>query len=101
MSKTWWKFLTVLSTPSKIKAAEFCLSVRPDDLFWGVAFDIWNKKQLRTVNDMRYAFNHIDFKTLGVNFDEIKAIEFGNGTKEVVIFADRTVCGVTVWLKRP
>ena len=28
----------------------------------GVAFDIWNKKQLRTVNDMRYAFNHIDFK---------------------------------------
>lgn len=57
-------------------------------VFGGVAFDIWNKKQLRTVNDMRYAFNHIDFKTLGVNFDEIKAIEFGNGNKEVVIFSD-------------
>ena len=77
-----WEFLTqvVGLDPNRLYP-----SIYQDD---DEAFDIWNKKQLRTVNDMRYAFNHIDFKTLGVNFDEIKAIEFGNGTKEVVIFAD-------------
>ena len=77
-----WEFLTqvVGLDPNRLYP-----SIYQDD---DEAFDIWNKKQLRTVNDMRYAFNHIDFKTLGVNFDEIKAVEFGNGNKEVVIFAD-------------
>lgn len=54
----------------------------------GVAFDVWNKKMLKSVDDMRYAFNHVDLKSFGVNMAEIKPIEIGTGTKEVTFFVD-------------
>lgn len=54
----------------------------------GLAFDIWAKKQLKNVNDMRHSFTHIDLKTMGVTPDAIGAVTLGKGSKEVVIFVD-------------
>lgn len=54
----------------------------------GMAFDIWNRKPLRTVGDMRYAFNHLDLKGLGVQYEDLKPITIGEGAKEVVFFID-------------
>lgn len=58
----------------------------------GIAFDIWNKKQLKSVSDMRQSFSHINLSAMGVNPDELGAITLGEGPKEVVLFVDPN-CG--------
>lgn len=54
----------------------------------GVVFDIWSKKPLSNVKEMRYSFSHIDLKTLGVKPEELKVIYIGSGVKEVSFFVD-------------
>lgn len=58
----------------------------------GLAFDIWNKKQLKSVNDMRQSFTHIDLRSMGVDVNELKPIDIGTGFKDVILFVDPN-CG--------
>ncbi|ECU8224391.1 MULTISPECIES: DsbC family protein [Enterobacterales] len=60
----------------------------------GQIYDLWSKKPLNTMSQMRDAAERIHFKSMGMDVDTLNTISVGRGDKEVVVFVDPlcTVC---------
>lgn len=53
----------------------------------GPILDMWNSKEIRTIEDTEEVVNHIDLKKLGINPSKLPSLTIGKGKKEEVIFA--------------
>ncbi|WP_160188512.1 DsbC family protein [Escherichia coli] len=60
----------------------------------GQIYDLWSKKPLNTMSQMRDAAERIHFKSMGMDVDTLNTISVGRGDKEDVVFVDPlcTVC---------
>lgn len=56
--------------------------------FVGKMFDIWNRKELSTIEEIAQAVNHIDLKRMGFKLDKVNHVSLGSGAKHVTIFVD-------------
>lgn len=56
--------------------------------FIGKMVDVWNRKELSTIEDIADAVSHIDLTRVGFKLDKVNHISVGNGTKQVVAFVD-------------
>lgn len=56
--------------------------------FVGRMVDIWNRKELSTIEDIADAVSHIDLKRMGFKIEEVNHISVGSGEKQVVAFVD-------------
>ena len=59
--------------------------------FKGQMYDVWEKKSLKTMDDISYSATHISLKKLGVNVDSLNTITLNKSQstgKDVVIFID-------------
>lgn len=57
-------------------------------LIQGIATDIWSKKKLTTIDDIKYAESHIDINAIGLDVDKLNTITFGNGKSTVIAYVD-------------
>lgn len=57
----------------------------------GKVVDVFERKELKTLDDVAAA-RKVNFKRMGLNFNELTTVSVGSGPKEVVIFAD-PYCG--------
>lgn len=62
-------------------------------VFSGQIYDLWNRKPLNTMTQMRDAAERIHFKSMGMDVDTLNTVSMGNGNKEVVVFVD-PLCAV-------
>ncbi|WP_099360019.1 DsbC family protein [Aeromonas dhakensis] len=60
----------------------------------GQIYDLWNKKPLNTMSQMRDVAERLHFKNMGMDVDTLNTISMGQGGKEVIVFVDPrcTVC---------
>ncbi|EHC3548719.1 DsbC family protein, partial [Salmonella enterica subsp. enterica serovar Heidelberg] len=60
----------------------------------GQIYDLWSKKPLNTMSQMRDVAERLHFKSMGMDVDTLNTISMGRGGKEVVVFVDPrcTVC---------
>ena len=56
--------------------------------FIGKMVDVWNRKELSTIEDIADAVSHIDLKRVGFKLDQVNHISVGSGAKQVVAFVD-------------
>ncbi|MBS9424205.1 DsbC family protein [Photorhabdus caribbeanensis] len=54
----------------------------------GQIYDLWNKKPLNTMSQMRDVAERIHFKSMGMDVDTLNTVSMGHGSKEVVVFVD-------------
>lgn len=54
----------------------------------GKLIDVWSKKPLKTVSEMRYAFGRVNLDGIGINTADLQPILLGTGAKRVRIFVD-------------
>lgn len=54
----------------------------------GKMVDIWNRKELRTIEDIADAVSHIDLEHMGFTLDKVNHMTVGKGAKHVTIFVD-------------
>lgn len=57
-------------------------------LIAGKIIDVWSKKTLNTVSEMRYAFGRVNLEGIGIKTAELQPILLGTGNKRVRIFVD-------------
>lgn len=57
-------------------------------LFQGVVTDVWQKKNLKTIDDVRFAESHIDLKNIALDVNKLNTISFGSGKSQVVAYVD-------------
>lgn len=57
-------------------------------VFQGKVYDVWNGKDLETLDDVRHAYNYMNLKKLDFRADMLKPYVVGNGAKEVIGFFD-------------
>ena len=57
-------------------------------VFTGQVIDLWSKKELSTMKQMRDASETLNFKALGLDPKSLNAISIGTGKNEVVVFVD-------------
>ncbi|WP_443743204.1 thioredoxin fold domain-containing protein [Sutterella sp.] len=56
--------------------------------FVGKMIDVWNRKELSTIEDIADAVSHIDLDRMGFKLDRVNHITVGSGAKQVVAFVD-------------
>ena len=56
--------------------------------FIGKMVDVWNRKELSTIEEIADAVSHIDLKRVGFKLDQVNHISVGSGAKQVVAFVD-------------
>ena len=54
----------------------------------GKLVDVWNKKELSTIEEIADAVSHIDLARMGFKLDKVNHISVGTGEKHVVVFVD-------------
>ncbi|MDK5110900.1 disulfide isomerase DsbC N-terminal domain-containing protein [Serratia nevei] len=54
----------------------------------GQIYDLWSKKPLNTMSQMRDVAERIHFKSMGMDVDTLNTVSMGRGDKEVVVFVD-------------
>ncbi|HDZ9205296.1 TPA: DsbC family protein [Vibrio cholerae] len=54
----------------------------------GQIYDLWSKKPLNTMSQMRDVAERIHFKNMGMDVDTLNTLSMGHGAKEVVVFVD-------------
>ncbi len=54
----------------------------------GELYDLWYKKPLNTLADMREISDRIDLKRMGLDIDTLNTVSLGAGPKQVVVFVD-------------
>ena len=54
----------------------------------GKLFDIWARKELKTIDDMAYAASHLPVKDFGLTPEGKNVVTLGEGAEEVSIFVD-------------
>lgn len=59
----------------------------------GQIYDLWTKKPLNTMAQMRDVAERIHFKNMGMDVDTLNSVSMGAGDKEVVVFVD-PLCAV-------
>lgn len=52
----------------------------------GPIYDMWNGKNVATIEDADTVVNHIDIKKIGLNPDQLATVTIGKGDKEELIF---------------
>jgi thiol:disulfide interchange protein DsbC len=52
----------------------------------GPLYDIWNGKNIRTMEDVDTVVRHLDIKKIGLNPDQLAHLTLGKGGKEELIF---------------
>lgn len=57
----------------------------------GQIYDLWSKKPLNTMSQMREVVERIHFKSMGLDVDTLNAVSMEHGDKEVVVFVDSRV----------
>ncbi|WP_088922304.1 DsbC family protein [Pseudomonas aeruginosa] len=57
-------------------------------VFQGSLYDTWNKKDITSIADAKFANDYMDLKELGFRVDDLSPFKVGNGPKEVVVFYD-------------
>jgi len=89
----------VVDLPIKaLKAIEkngkiFYVSEKGRYIIQGQLIDVWHKKPLDTLKEIKYSAEHINIKTIGWPVEKMNVITLGKGRKEVFIFVD-PVCDV-------
>lgn len=56
--------------------------------FVGKMIDVWNRKELSTLDDISSAINHIDLARLGFKIENVNHISVGKGNNHVTVFVD-------------
>lgn len=56
--------------------------------FVGKMIDVWNRKELNTIEDIAEAVTHIDLARMGFKLEKVNHISVGTGEKHVVAFVD-------------
>ena len=56
--------------------------------FVGKMVDIWNRKELSTIEDIADAVSHINLKRMGFSTEKVHSITVGKGKEHVTIFID-------------
>lgn len=64
----------------------------------GHLVDTLEKKELRTLDDVKAA-RRTKISSLGINYDDLAAVKYGNGPKEAVIFIDTECTNCTKMLQ--
>ncbi|GJA75733.1 DsbC family protein [Aeromonas caviae] len=59
----------------------------------GQIYDVWSKKPLSSMSEMRDVADRLHLKEMGMDVDKLNTISFGHGPKDVVLFVDPR-CGV-------
>ncbi|ATW30854.1 disulfide isomerase (plasmid) [Candidatus Williamhamiltonella defendens] len=54
----------------------------------GQIYDLWSKKPLNTIAQMRDVAERIQFKSMGMDVATLNTVSMGHGDKEVVLFVD-------------
>lgn len=54
----------------------------------GQIYDLWSKKPLNTMSQMRDVADRIHFGQIGMDVDTLNTVSMGSGDKEVVVFVD-------------
>lgn len=54
----------------------------------GQIYDLWSKKPLNTMSQMRDVAERIHFKSMGMDVDTLNTVSMGHGDQEVVVFVD-------------
>lgn len=54
----------------------------------GQIYDVWGKKPLSTMSEMRDVAERLHLKEMGMDVDKLNTISFGHGPKDVVLFVD-------------
>jgi thiol:disulfide interchange protein DsbC len=54
----------------------------------GTLYDTWQGRAVKTLDDIRDTASRIDFHKLGINPDDLGAMDVGSGDKEVEVFVD-------------
>lgn len=57
-------------------------------VFTGQLYDLWYKKPLDTLAEMRKVVDRIDLKRMGLDIDTLNTVSLGVGPKQVVVFVD-------------
>ncbi|CAM5561686.1 DsbC family protein [Eoetvoesiella caeni] len=63
-------------------------------VFTGMVYDIWQRKSLDTMGQIKDAVNRLSFNGMGLNIDQLNTVSMGKGKQQVVVFTDPlcTVC---------
>lgn len=56
--------------------------------FIGKMVDVWNRKELSTIEDIADAVSHIDLARMGFRLEKVNHISAGTGEKHVTVFVD-------------
>lgn len=54
----------------------------------GTLYDVWDQKEINTVEDARWAATHIPVHKADVRFDDLGPLAIGSGDKVVYLFSD-------------
>lgn len=57
-------------------------------VFQGTVYDTWNKKDVTTIAEAKFANEYLDLEKLKFEVDELAPMVVGKGEKEVVVFYD-------------
>ena len=58
----------------------------------GTIYDVWDQKEISTLEQARYAVNHIPLHKTNVGFEDLHPIVLGQGSKPIYMFSDMQ-CG--------
>jgi len=61
-------------------------------VFEGRLTDVWQKKPLDSMEEIRYSSEHINLKRMGIPLGKMNSIVVGNGSNELIAFVD-PLCG--------
>lgn len=93
-AKTAPKLDAIATIPvSKLQAVEkngeiFFLSENGRFVVRGQITDVWAKKPLTTMNEIKYAASHVDVDVMGLPLDEMNTITIPGGKKRLIVFVD-------------
>ena len=54
----------------------------------GTVYDVWQQKELKTIEDARFAANYVPIDKTDLGFDDLAPISIGNGSKAITMFSD-------------
>lgn len=54
----------------------------------GTIYDVWDQKEITTLEQARYAATHIPLHKANVGFDDLEPLSVGSGDKVVYLFSD-------------
>lgn len=63
--------------------------------FVGKMIDVWNRKELSTLDEISSAINHIDLARLGFKIENVNHISVGKGNNHVTVFVGPSAAGAT------